>query len=445
MTVFIIYIIFSIAAAGYIVNRTKPEFSLFTFMLILWILTFPVMQLDQFIIKIPGLPFEFQFERIIFLVFFSWIIISLSFKKVQYSQHSPLYEKLFLALLAICIISNIFNFEILQTRQFILNFSRLLTILSIYLTVKYTADYGMFKAIYKALILVCCISCLVAFYQYTVDFSFFRTGFLRSAFENKYRATGIFQSEYYQSYFLICGILWTLHFLENKKIKFFLTALFISGVILTFHRMSWIILIASLGLYYIRSSKISFTPVIFSILTISAISFLSYTIISDRFRELSQNKIVKERLMDNTISGRMQQYNMVLKNFDKHILFGFGNEKNEIYYRAMMLVGGKSWATGKSGTIHNGFLYILFFNGLPAALLFFLFLVVSLKYYNRLINEDFFHIIVSLIIFIYFASNLTNSFEITSELGILFIFHLALGYAVKYRHILELSDSYQTA
>lgn len=121
------------------------------------------------------------------------------------------------------------------------------------------------------------------------------------------------------------------------------------------------------------------------------------------------------------MTGRLKFYNMVLENYDKIFLTGVGSKSSPLYYFGMMGVGvGEEWARGETGGIHNGYLHVLFFYGMPTFLLFCLMLFAMMKEFMRgYINNNNFLFFPFLFILIYCLMNLTNAFPITEDFGFL--------------------------
>jgi len=144
--------------------------------------------------------------------------------------------------------------------------------------------------------------------------------------------------------------------------------------------------------------------------------------------EFTQSPIYQSRLSSDTITNRLKFYEMVINNINKIYLWGAGSTSNSLYYYGMLSTGvvDEKWAQGETGGIHNLYLEILFFYGIPLLVLFCLMLVSMLKVYFRLFRSRHKIFLFSfLFLGIYCLMNLTNSFSIYSDFT--FILGIMLG------------------
>ncbi len=105
------------------------------------------------------------------------------------------------------------------------------------------ADKTTYSLIGKSIIIGAIITSLISFVQISFDPFFLRIGDDRIAFGNLLRTNGLFRAEYYNAYYLIIAITWTLVTVKNNLAKIALVCLFSLGVISTFISLIiWIII-----------------------------------------------------------------------------------------------------------------------------------------------------------------------------------------------------------
>lgn len=128
---------------------------------------------------------------------------------------------------------------------------------------------------------------------------------------------------------------------------------------------------------------------------------------------------------------------MVLRNIPQNWLIGFGSRKSEVYYYGMLEAGaGKRVTMGERGGIHNGYLSIMFYNGIPSLILYLLFNFLIFLYFWRLARfKHIFYFIPLFVLIMNILSNLTNGFPLSSDLGLLLAVFLGIGVAVYQKNI----------
>ena len=393
---------------------------------------------------LPVLPFNLQFSRIIIIMFTMYFLATLAlerkYKKKEYFEN-PNFEKFLYIYLFVSVVLNIIHtFSILSLKDFFVNTTNIFAFFIIYITIKKYGDEGMIKAIYKSLLTICVISSLVGIYQFIVDPYFFRIGAERLAFADKLRSNGVFKAEYIQSYFLISGIAVALMTLKSRILKYLLVALFLIGIIFAFHRMSWVVTIILFAIYFIKIKKVK----ILYVTIVAGIALVMIFFFSSRsfllVDEFGHSHIVQERLFIDTITFRFNIYRMVLNNIPKSWLIGFGTPKSDVYYHGMLRLGaGEDWANAERGGLHNGFLHIMFFEGVPAMILFIIFLLSIIFYFYYLKDKKhIFYFIPFFEVTKFTLSNISNVFPIYGELGLLMAISIAVG-VVAYRKKIDLN------
>jgi O-antigen ligase len=435
-----IYVFLTFLIAVYLILKSGPTHKYITFIIAYWILAGSVLNTEYFIIDIERLPFDLQPNRIIFILFTIYLILVWAgkIKNVRVKTREPKFEKyLFLYISLSIVIDVIHTVDILTTKDIILNSTQILTFLVIYLVLKRTADREMINVFIKSLLIACIFSSLIGIYQFLVNPFFFRLGSERLAYAGLLRSNGIFHAEYIQSYFLIMGIVLILFTIPKKLLKYSLLIIFLTAIIFTFHRMSWIVLIIILTLYLIEVKK----KKVWQMAALGSIAILLVFLLLSNFpsklTEVRNSPFIQDRLFADTMTGRIGYYKMVLRNIPQNWLIGFGSRKSDVYYYGMLEAGAsKSYALGEEGGIHNGYLEIMFYNGIPSLILYLLFNFLIFLYFWRLAGfKHIFYFIPLFVLIMNILSNLTNGFPLSSDLGLLLAVFLGIGVAAYQKNI----------
>jgi hypothetical protein len=438
MTEYHIYVVVTFLITAYLTLKSDSSNKYITFIIAYWILAGSVLNTEYFIIDIQSLPFDFQPDRIIFILFSIYLFFTytLGHNSERVNPENLKFEKfLYLYIFLSIIVDIIHTIDILSLKDIILNTTKIFTFLVIFLVLKRTADREMLRVAGKALLIVCTISSLIGIYQFLIDPFFFRIGSERIAFAGHLRSNGIFSAEYLQSYFLIPGIVVVLFTVRNNLLKYSLIALFSVGIIFCFHRMSWSIAILTFTLYLIKVKKKNAWQIIaVGVSLVVALMYFS-SIFSLNLTKIGRSSLVQERLLSDTMTGRIGYFTMILEKIPQSWLIGFGSKKSKVYYYGMLEVE-PSYASGERGGIHNVYLAIMFYQGIPIMILYTFFIILA--FYNFWTLAKFKHIfyfIISLEVLKYILLNITNGFRLNSDLGLLLAIFLGTGVAVYQKNI----------
>ena len=437
---FLIYVIITFFISLYLTSKSNSSHKYITFIISYWILAHSVLSTEYFIIDIKSLPFDFQPNRIILILFLCYLVLIF----IQESTHGRdkivflRYEQyLYLYILFSIVLTYFHSRKIVTLKDFIVVNTLMLTFVVIYLVLKRTADRGMIKAFCKAFLILCSISSIIGILQFLIDPNFFRLGSHRGAFSVFLRSNGVFQAEYMQSYYLISGIILTLFLVLSKKLKYFLVTQFFTGIILTFHRMSWITAIILITLYFIKCKKINMWKMVTAGAIAGSIIFLISFLNPYDINRVKNSALFRERLLSNTMTERENTYDMVLKNIKKGWLIGFGGKRSDVYYYGMLAAGtSKEVAKGEVSGIHNRFLEIMFFKGIIVFILYCMFFIFVIDYFwllARTKNIIFYIPLFETLKFI--LANMTNSFSLASNLGLLLAIFLGISVSVNKNNI----------
>lgn len=424
---FYVYFVFAAAVAFYLTFKSNSKYKIELFFVSFYLLTGNLN--DVLTIKIPGISFfEIQPIRFIFFLLSFFIIRKTLFssRKLQltFNKKMPWFEVALLAYVVwqtLSILINILHVGIPSGIKTILDAVAFLVIIS---ALRLMADKPSYDLIGKVIIVGAIITSIVSFIQLGIDPYFLRVGSDRPAFGSVLRSNGIFNAEYYNSYYLIMAIAWTLTTVKKNGLKIALICLFSLGVITSFMRMSWIILALVLVTYLIFINKIAIEKLLLVGLAGLAI-ILSISIFY--YQDIVNSTIVKERLSD-SVDGRKGYYKMVFDHIGEEPVFGFVDFNHEFYYVTLLrITSSRDRATGAVGSLHNGYFSALFLYGVPACAFFTLFVLLSVFYYSRSFKKNLYFVIPFLAGIIYMIGNLTNTFLFISYLSVLYAVHIGIG------------------
>lgn len=420
---FFIYFAFASVLAFYLTIKSDSKYKFELFFLSFYLLTGNFN--DLLLIKIPGLSlFKIPPERFIYLLLLFFIIRKTWFKKqraeIKIPKTIPWFEVAlyaYIILLSISIFINAFPSGlkvILDAFAFVI----------IVKALRLMADKPSYDLIGRSIIIGAVITTVVSLTQLTIDPYFLRIGDNRGAFGGLLRSNGIFGAEYYNGYYLIIAIAWTMVRIKKDWLKMALVAFFSIGVITTFMRMSWLILGLVLVTYFLYIRRTSILKLVLLALTgltlILSISILFY-------RDIKNSALVQERLTQE-VDGRKGYYAMVFDNIGDQPFFGYGTLKNKVYYENLLRITGDiDRAEANTGGIHSGYFTSLFLYGVPAFVFFTLFVFLAMLYYSKSFKHNLYFVIPFLVSIIYLLGNLTNTFLFITYLSLLYAIHMGIG------------------
>ena len=339
----------------------------------------------------------------------------------------PYFEVALFAYVILLVVSVLVNFSHIGVAEGLKTILDALTFLVLIIALRLMADKASYDLIGKTIIIGAVASSIVSLLQLSIDPYFLRIGDARLAFGDVLRSNGIFSTEYFNSYYLIIAIAWTLISVKNNQLKIVLICLFSLGVLSSFQRMSWIILILVLFTYLVFIKKVAIEKLLLVGLSSLAL-VLSLSIFY--YQDIMNSSLVKERLSD-SIDGRKGYYSMVLDNIGKKPLFGYGDLKNEVYYVNMLrITGDRDRATATTGDLHSGYFSALFLYGIPAFICFTLFVLLAVFYYSRSFNDNLYFVIPFLVSILYLIGNLTNTFLFLKYISVLYAIHIGIGMGI---------------
>jgi len=437
---FLIYAIITLFIAIYLATKIDSSHKYITFILGYWILAHSVLSSECFIIDIKKLPFDLQPNRILLILFVCYLFLIFIKKSTQGRDKIIVlrYEQyLYLYILFSIILTYFHSRKIVTLKDFIVENTSILTFVVIYLVLKIVADKGMIKALCKAFLILCSASSIIGIIQFLFNPKFFRIGAYRGAFSTYIRSNGLFHAEYMQSYFLISGIILTLFIVRPKIFRYFFVSLFGVAIFFTFHRMSWITGFILIALYIFRFRKNDIWKMITVGVITGGIIFLVLFFNPFDINKVKNSALFRERLLRNTMISRENSYNMVLKNIKKAWLIGYGSKKSDAYYFGMLAAGyPKKVAKGEAGAIHNRFLEVMFFKGIIVFIIYCIFFISVINYsWGLARTKDIIFYIPLFETLKFVFANMTNSFSLSSNLGLLLAIFLGISVCINKNNI----------
>lgn len=382
-----LYVIASALLAAYIAKKTD-HFSL-SFLILYWTLAQPVLN-AFYKIKIPGIPFDFSPNRILLLILVPVLLkyILNPLPRTNYHViHRPKFVPYLIAYILLVVVAMAVNRNVIPVKQLMAIPLEPVTFLVLFLAMKEIITTKMLDAVLKGIVYIAVINALVALYQVMVDPTFLLAGELRRAFGNTYRSYGLFPTEYILGSFQIMAVFVTLAVYRGKKIVLPLVALLVLSIFTTFHRLDMIVLIIVSIIYLRRYSqrRYGLPALLFIFFTAMAIipAYKIFTSVG------GESQIVKERLSADTVSGRFEQYKVIIKNLH-HYPLGLGNYDTPAYQKLMItnrmtksviMPNGQQKVVGIG--VHNGFLGVGIQYGILAMIAFTIMLFKMLAYFYK--------------------------------------------------------------
>jgi len=422
-------------AALIVITRTSRH-KFLTFLVCGWILTVHVFDGHFATVPLGSTWFDMRGDRVLLLLFASYVLLRWTIGKRRYAGRQALPRwvcvgLLYLGLLAL--VDVIHLSRELSLRELVINLTVEGTFFLVLYVVVITVDDQMAKVICWSLILVSAVSSLIGIYQFFGDPMFFRYGVARPAFAGFVRANGVFSSDHIQAYWLIAGLNVVLLTVRRKAARFVLGGLFVAGLVLTFHRMSWIVFSILMLVYLVRVRKVTLvTWWSAATVVVGMVLVLSSTSLMETFGETA---FVRERLTEGTGGYRVLFTAIALTNVPDHPILGVGTVKSSAYYSTVRAEGlSEQEARGEYGGIHNTYLQLAYFKGVPVALVFVAFLLVGMKELWKVRpDENAYAYLGSTEIVKFAIAGMTNGLVLGSQIGILMAILVGVGIGVGQR------------
>ena len=428
-----VYLGLSLGITIYLLQKYRPQNTLVSLLVCFWIFVSDVANTSDFIIKIPGAPFELQPLRTLLLTFLGFLFLGTildkyrkrSLPREEIVSIRPSYEVYLEIYVVILLVVYVVHYSLLGPAEFVVLVSAVLSFYVIYVTVKKAADPAMIQMIRDAIIIVAVISSLVAMVQLLVDSSFLRVqpSFGRSAFGGLLRSTGVFRDDYVHAYVVLVGLIWTLFTVANGVKKAIIVGIMLIGILFGFMRMGYVVTLVVLihYFYFMYRGNAQLKTLLVVVSVIVAVLGIGWVITSG----IMESSVAQERMLDEgTAEIRGRLYLQAIESSTKSIksfLFGYGTLEHPEYYSAMYgVTGSHLWATGEAGGWHNLYLETLFFHGVVAMVVLVIFLCLATAYFYKLgVREDSVFLIPFYCLLSYLIANLSLGLPIYSNFGVL--------------------------
>ena len=390
------YAIVTFFLALFLSNKTDRK--LFSFVLIYWLLSQPVLGY-LLNIDLPGLP-DLQPNRLLLLALLIFLFFVSYKEKEEKSNASsaytaPIFEKFLFVYPAIVFISLVVNYGSIRTQDIVIEPLYIITFIVLYLSAKKFITRKVFESLISAIIILSVIGVAISYVQYAIDGTFFRTGGVRAAFGEITRASGIFKEEFDFGVFQILGVMAVMIRYKGSLLRYLLAPPIAISVILTFHRLDIIILFTCILVYFILFTDLkgkAFTTIIASFVLI--VSVVAYPLISSVISKSTVATTLEGRISQNTVTGRIAQYGVVAEYvFTDYTLLGMGAYENPDYDKLMKKHGMVNYdVNGRliGFRVHNGYLEVGILRGVVAMFLFIAIIVAMLIYLKGKSRSDYY-------------------------------------------------------
>ncbi|MFO7810232.1 MAG: O-antigen ligase family protein [Candidatus Delongbacteria bacterium] len=386
------YLAFCLPIALHIIFRIKPKHKIINLIITYWFLISPVIRSRLFRDTNPfrfitGRAWRFGWQIAwLFLLLLIMRFLTVKNSKFLSQKKMPVYEKFLYAYLFISIFVTYFHLfvgNIPEIYSFARQFMYYQALLFYFVIVKFI-DKDTIKCIFRSSIYMAVFSSFTCTVQFFYNTWFMRSDRVPRAFEGYHRSTGIFPTPQEHVFITAVGIFLIIFMVRNKFIKSGLLILFFQGILLTFSRGSWMAVLMPVMLYlFYMERKLFFKLTGFGIL-FGLIFFMFFEAYTPDLSKITESDVMEERVMSDTASQRFDFYYYTLQTIWDAWVFGYGDkENNEVYYKWMFIAGGKDWALGHGGGIHNLLLEELFFKGLFSTLSLILFFFSFFLYCHK--------------------------------------------------------------
>jgi hypothetical protein len=420
---YILYVVGATIAALWLSFRTDRK--ILSFILIFWLFTQPVLN-TALKISFSWLPFDLQPNRLLLFALTPYLFFAgmIGGTKVQaVAAKRPPFEKFMYLYLVLVILSLALNFDAIRKQHVLAVPAEIITFIIVYFTTKKYMTQSVFDAVLRAIVYLGVIAAFVSIYQIAINPEFLKTCDPRLAFGSVIRASAMFQAEYELGYFQILAIMVTMVRYKGSWLRYFLAPLLTFSLLLTFHRLDLLIFLVCLAIYLMIFGKTaSKIGAVVGIVFAAALLTSVFVFTEDTS---SKNGGIEARLKEDTVTGRIAQYGVVLRALPTYP-FGIGDYENKSYFNLMakhnMLYtvnpGTNRWEQHPY-RVHDGFLETGLLHGILSMIVFIVLLVSLLRYFKKRIIAEFrYSIIPFYAVVIWTLANISNGI---SFFGVYFV------------------------
>lgn len=431
-----------------IVRSVKPKRWIVSLVLTYWFTITPIVRSRLFLsinpfAHITGNPWRIEWQFTIFLSLL-FVLKFLSDKKQSTNlliSKTPAYEKLFYIYIILSILVTKYHVgagNIPQRLEGIQLFYHYQAIL-FYFMLSMHFDKDLIKCLLRAVIYMSIISTIASPVQFYIDTYFMRTDRMPWAFGEHQRSSGIFQYGDQHAFLSTVALFYFIFTQKSKIFKTLLVMFYSYGIFFTFARGVWItyLSVIILHLYFIER-KLFYKVVKFGLIPAIILFFLFKPYLPDFSVYLQGNDAIEDRVLSDTFTPRMEYNYIVFNTIMDRWALGYGSLlDNETYYKMMFALGGKQWAQGMQGGIHNLYLSELFLKGFFVALAISLFLYFFMKYslQKGLKQNNYLYILAFYYVFSYFLYQMTAAAWFTNYAAVMATIFMAMISAINYNNI----------
>jgi O-antigen ligase len=430
VAVYLIFIASMFIAAGTAVITMTSKHRLVLFLLTFWILAGQVYDGQLAALEASFLMFDLRMERVLLFAFSAFAVVRWTLKargRVQFGLVPGWVRWGLLYFVGLGAVNVVHLSRGMPLRDFVINMTVEGTFFLVLYVVATTVSRKGIRVIVVSIIAICLISSLVGILQFFVDTDFFRYGVERPAFGGKLRSNGVFATDHVQAYWLIAGMNLSMLTIRTRWLSTAASVLLGIGLILTFHRMSWLVASVLAAIYLVRVQRMGFVPwLAVGTVVLASVVTVPYTNLA---RDVTGSALVQERLTEDTGGYRLLFTGLVLASIPNHPILGVGSASSSEYYSMVIAEGlSEETARGEYGGIHNTYLQIAYFKGLPIGLLFVIFLVAGMRHLSRApVKSHVYGYLGFAEILKFGLACLTNGILLGSGLGILMAIHLGMA------------------
>lgn len=410
--IFLVYLAVAVIVA--LILSRKTDRVLLSFVFVCWMLTQPVIN-AFFVYKLPGLNFDLRLNRLLFFFAFTYILSgSVLGRAYAYAPATairrPFFEKYFYIYAAAIALAIALNYSAISSAALIATPLEIVTFIMVYTAAKRYATASVLESILKAALILSVFSAFVAIVQFGVDPLFMRTGEAKAAFGETLRAFGIFQFDGEFGTFQILSLVVVLLRFKGA-LRFTLVVLLLLSIFVTFHRLSYLTLFVCLMVYSVFFSKQKTGAIL--LIMIPLVLALSYSV----YKSMHTGSIaVEQRLGQDTVSGRIEQYKVTLDAIKNHPL-GLGSYENPTYVKLMLEHDMVQWLPDSQNRshpealeVHNGYLDVGIKYGVLGVATFVALMVSMLRYFKkRVTSQSRYSIVPFFAVLIWMMSNTTQT------------------------------------
>lgn len=444
-----LYVIFAFVMAVLFSRQVEKKW--FAFLVVFWIIAQPVLN-AFYIIKLSWLPFDFQPNRILFLFLISYFALKItgSNRGLSYNkQHKADFMPYLAAYIVFVVIAMLVNMNTLTVKRLIGIPLEPLTFFLLFIFVKDIITEKLMRSFLYAIVLMAVINALIALYQIGFDVFFLRTANPRIAFGGVYRSYGVFPTEYVLGSMQVISVFIVATFIKRNAIKYSMILLLLGSIMTTFHRLDLLIVMICGLVYLSKYAKKRIAAPVLVLLALCAVATIpAYSV----FKSIGgESQLISERLADDTITGRFQQFSLVIKNMPGHPL-GLGSYDHPVYQKLMIDNGmtksvlqpdGQRKAVGLG--VHNGFLGVGIQYGILAMIMFAIVLWKMFHYFRKRATRDNPLTVIPLFsVSVWVLSNMSNGIIVFSSYNVMLIALIAGAFVGLFEKGIYLNESQDT-